>query len=361
MRRKSQSIALRLPPFSFICGPIQKWLARRNIIHLHYLILAILYGIFALSASIEGTVVIRNGIGILQNPPFFVHLLCSALSVPLVFIFAFRIFALSEAKEEESVINSFVSFIRKSKIKNALFGVAFLVGLFALAYTITLSISYKNKVNIYDSLIHPLTFGSYFFIRLYSYLFCYPLVFAAAPTITYHFFKGLRRSPVPYRPFHYDEMGGLRKYFVAVDRPVYAVQSFAVLIALMNYFGWGGMKLVPVILTIAAPIVVTLLAVFLFVHFRKVLAFKKKEEIQAICQQRMDLYASARNLASLDSKACLELLQRIEAAERLIESIRKENRNDLKKYVFNIAVLIIPQLVKPIGDLLAKRFFGGAP
>lgn len=340
MRRRPQSIALRLPPFSYLHGAYQRWLARRNIIALHFLILGVLYGLFAVAVSIEHTIFISGGIGILQNPPFFVHLLCCACSVPLISIFAARIIALSKTEEEVAVINFFLSLMRKNKIKNALFGLAFIVGLFALAYTVLLSASYRIK--IYDSTAYPLTFSTYLLVRTYAYLFCYPLVFASAPVITYHLFRGLKKTSVPYRPFHYDEMGGLRKYFVAVDRPVYAVQSFAVLIALVNYFGWGGMKLVPVILTIAAPIIVTLLAVFLFVHFRKVLAFKKREEIEIICQQRMELYFTARNLASLDSKVCLELLQRIEAAERLIESIRKDNRNDLKKYFFNIASLYCP-------------------
>src|SRR3954453_6590448 len=167
MRGKSQSIVLKLPPFSFLCSPAQKWLARKRVIPFHCLVLVILYGIFLLSATIEGTILIRRGIGILQNPPFFVHLLCSALSIPLVSVFASRIFAVPKVKEEQSVTNFFVSSIRISKLKNALFGMAFAVGLFSLAYTIVLSISYRNTVNIYDSLAHPLSFGSYFFVRIY--------------------------------------------------------------------------------------------------------------------------------------------------------------------------------------------------
>ena len=332
---------------------------RKGLLKVHFTIIGILYGVLAIAASIEQTIFIKNGIGILQNPPFFVHLLCGACSIPLVLMLVSRIVRLPETDEESSVILEFLSSLKRNKLKAALFNLAFLAGLFALAYNIVLSSSYR--VNIYDSIIHPLTFSAYSIVRAYLYLACYPFVFSATPTITYYLFRTVKKAPIQYRPFHYDEMGGLRKYFVAVDRPVYVVQSFAVLIALMNYLGWGGMLLVPMILTIAAPTIVTLLAIFLFAHFHAVLTSKKREEVQAIRMQQMELYCSARSLATLSSKDCLDLLERIEATERLVESVKKRNRNDLGKYFVNMTVLLATQILKPAGELIAQKFLGGGP
>jgi hypothetical protein len=362
LQEDPRHLVLELPPFSFLPKRLSLWLARRNLALLHFLILATLYGALAAVASFEQTTFIKTGIGILQNPPFFAHLLLGASSVPLVLILASRVLRIPKDDEETSVIGAFLSRVRESRSKVALFGIAFLIGLFALAYTLVLSAYYRTaKINIYDSISHPLTFTAYLVVRAYLYLFCYPMVFASAPTITYSLFGELKRAAIPYRPFHYDEMGGLRKYFVAVDRPVYALQSFAVIIALMNYLGWGGMLPVPKILAIAAPVIVTILAIFLFYHFNAVLVSKKQEEIRTIRAQQMELYSSARGLAALKGKECLELLERIEATERLIDSIKRGNSKDLQKYFLNMGILIVTQVAKPFGEMIVQKFFGGGP
>lgn len=356
-----QDVLLRLPPFSYACGRCRRVLVRRSIVNIHIGLLLALYAILFSMAYIEKAVRIDNGIGIVENPPFFIHLLCGVCSIPIVLILAKRVISIPESHDEDAV-PTFLSLIRKSKAKNAIWSVTFLIGLLSLAYTVSLSAYYKYySINIYDSVAYPLTFAAYFLIRTYLYLVCYPFVFAAAPAITFSLFRALNKSSVSFRPFHHDEMGGLRKYFLAVDRPIYAVQSFAVLIALMNYIGWGGFEIVPLLLAIGAPIIVTLLAIFLVVHFRGVLAYKRQKEIQALCQQQMEFYSATRSMVSLGSKDCLELLEKIEATERILEIMKRSKRGGFGKYLINIGVLITPHLIKPIGEMLATKLLGSAP
>src|SRR5215203_4320558 len=353
--KRPQSIVLRLPPFQYLCTPSRRLLARKSIVAAHLLVVGVLYVALLVVALDEKAIRISHGIGILQNPPFFVHVLCGLCSIPLILLLAKRVLAIPELRGE-NVIPLFLSLLRKNKTKNAIWSMAFILGLFSFSYTVSLSIFYKHhQINIYDSIAYPLTFTTYLIIRAYLYLVCYPFLFAAAPAITFLLFRSLNKSNVTYQPFHCDQMGGLRKYFQAVDRPIYALQSFAVLIALMNYVGWGGRMLVPLLLAIAAPIIVTLLAVFLFAHFRQVLTSKRDKEIQVICQQQMEFYLIVRNTASLDSKERLELLEKIEATERLLDLIKKSRQGGLGKYFVNVAVLIAPPLLKPIGEILVLK------
>lgn len=353
MTTPSKEILLALPPFSYVEKELLGKIKRIGPIRLHFLALGLLYCAFFGAAALEGALVIGGGVGVLQNPPFFIHLVSGLGSVPLVLLLIKRIERIPGNAEDEQVIQRFNALVTLSKTKNAAYAVAALVGVVALAYNINLSISYQ--VDIYDSLRYPLTFVAYQFVRAYLYLFAYPLVFAATPVVVFYLFRAVRKTSIRYRPFHHDDTGGLRKYFEAVDRPVYAVQSLAVMIALMNYIGWGALTFVPSVLAVAAPLVVTLMAALLFIHFKRTAAAKRQDEIEAIRGQQMAFYEMTGNLAALEGKECLELLERIEATERLVAAVKKEGGGGLAKYIVNLSLLAAPYIVGPFGELLARR------
>jgi hypothetical protein len=305
-------------------------------------------------AFYEGAIFVRNGIGVVQNPPFFIHLIAGFASIPLVHILFARVLALRREPHGPSSITEFVRRLRGSRASIALYSMASLVGLAVFAYNIVLGFAYE--ITIYDSPEFPFTFASYQVIRGYLYLFCYPLVFTAPPVVAFYLFRSLRREDIQYQPFHIDGLGGMRKYFEAVDRPIYAVQSVAVLIALMNYIGWGRMEFAPLALAISAPILVTLLGVHLFVHFHRVVASKRRREMQKIRDQQMLLYEAVGSLAELKSRDCLDLLDKLEATERLATLVSKTSRRGLQKYFFNLMVLAAPYVLRPLGQALVERF-----
>lgn len=351
-------IVFALPPFSFLPERLKDWLGQQGILKIHFILLVILYLAVFGAGFAEQTLVIPQGIGILENPPFLAHLISGALSVCLPFAIATRVAALSDTPEDKNVIETFISMVQESRIKLALFNVGILIGLFSLAYTVAMSAA--PRIDIYDAVTHPFTFSLYLVLRCYLYLFCYPLLFGGSIVLVYYLFRALRSDTTPYLPFHHDETGGLRKYFLAVDRPVYVIQSLTVLIALMNYIGWGGMFRVPLILTVTAPLLVTAFALLLLWDFNRLLSYKKKQEIRAIRLQEMELYPAAKQLASLDPREALDILERIEAMERLIETIKKGRQGGWQKYVINIGVVAVTQLSKPVGTILASRLLGSS-
>lgn len=336
-----------------------EWLARRGILSIHFLILALLYVVFFLAAAIERTFLIRGGIGVLENPPFLSHLVGGAVSVCLPYVIANRTAGLATTHEDREVITLFTGMISRSKTKLALFYSGSMIGLFALAYTVSMSL--QPKVNIYDAVTHPLSFSSYFLIRCYEYLVCYPFMLAGGFVLVHYLFRALRSTNIPFRPFHFDESGGFRKYYLAVDRPVYVIQSLTVLVAVMNYIGWGGLLRVPMILAIAAPSVVTAFALLLLYSFNRVVELKKREEIRQIRQQEMTLYPAAKDLASLGAKESLEFVERLEAMERLVAMVKKGKQGGWQKYLLNGGLVIVTQLAKPVGEMLTAKLLGGAP
>jgi Gluconate 2-dehydrogenase subunit 3 len=122
-------------------------------------------------AGVNGTLWIGGGIGVLQNPPFFGHLLITAVSIPLVIVLIVRI--RRSLAETPSVDTTFVGLIERSRAARVVYGWAVLVGLFSLAGSIVMASGYR--VDIYDAATrHPATFVAYSLIRVYQYVVCYP-------------------------------------------------------------------------------------------------------------------------------------------------------------------------------------------
>lgn len=333
---------------------VKRFVAKYGLIRTHFAILLLLYSLVFLSAAAERTFYIPQGIGILQNPPFLAQLIASSFSIYIPYIMTKRIASAFSTSADKVLLPRFVGALRRSKAKTALFNVAVLFGLAALAYTVVLSASYKE--NIYDAVRHKVTFSSYFLLRCYQYGFCYPAMVVGCVVLVHYLFAFLRTETVPYQPFHYDETGGLQKYFEAVDRPVYIVQSLAVLIAVMNYWGWGGMKFVPLLQSIAVPVLVTALAFLLIYRFNRLLGYKKDQEIRTIRLQEMELYLTAKELARLSPQEHSELLDRIEGMERLVAIIKARRQRGWQKYIINLGIVVITQLTKPVAAGIAAQF-----
>jgi hypothetical protein len=334
-----------LPPFSLLPQRLRERIIARRVVLLHFVALSCFYGVVLAVAAYEGVVYIHSGTGIIQNPPFLAHVVCAVSSIWLPIAILTRIARTADSAVADTVLATFLRFVEVSKTKVVLFAVAVLVGLASLAYTIYLSL-YPTE-NIYDSIQHPLTFLMYLLLRIYLYLICYPFMISGCVINTYYLFRALRSSSVVYRPFHEDEMGGLRKYLRAVDSPVYLVQCLTVLVGATNYLGWGGMFAVPIMFSIAAPAVVTGFAFILFFDFHALLSSKKEKEVQAVRQQQMELYEEAKRLDP-HSPERLELLRRIETMDAVVDAIRKGRENGWKKYLLNMIVAVIGQLGKPL-------------
>ena len=76
----------------------------RSVPKLHLTTLAVLYGLLAAGAALEGTLFIRGGIGIVQNPPFLAHLFCGALAIYLPSLIARRIDRALESREDDQLV-----------------------------------------------------------------------------------------------------------------------------------------------------------------------------------------------------------------------------------------------------------------
>lgn len=346
-------VLLNLPPILGLSDSGKARLRRTGFLNVHFIIVGGLYSIVLLAAAIEGTLLISGGIGILQNPPFLAHLIGGVLSAFLPYIISKRIINIAVSPEDEKIVLVFMANLRAGKAKQVFFNLAFLVGVVSLAYTVSMSLT--PHIKIFDAITYPITFTAYFLLRVYLYLVCYPLMIAGSITLVYYLFGALRTDVAEYSPFHYDEAGGLRKYFLAVDRPVYTIQSLAVLVALMNYLGWRGLQKVPVMLALAVPVIATLFAFFLLYRFYSMLSFKRRREIQAIRTQEMLLYPGPKTFASLPPRECLELLERIAALERLIETIKKARPRGWQKYLFNLVLATVTKFAAPLGASLVAR------
>jgi len=349
----ARQLVLALPPLSLIPVSLSHVVTPERCIALHFIILGVSYSLVLLAGQFEHVVHISAGIGIVQNPPFLAHIICGAASVGLPIAIAKRIAATQRTRPDEVIVAEFLDKLDRSRTKTALYSLAFIIGLAALVNTVVLSIT--SKVDIYDSVQHPLTFVSYFFLRTYLFLLAYPFMIVGTVASVFYLFRILRNSVAIYQPFHEDETGGFRKYFYAVDRPVYLVQTLTVLVSVMNYWGWGGMALVPVIFSIAAPAIVSGFAFLLLFDFHKLLTLKKKEEIFAIRRQQMDLYPEAKRLSSISPTKSFDILKRIEAMNVLIDTIRKGREGGWGKYVVNVLAVIIGQLVKPLAAGIVSR------
>src|SRR5690606_4472302 len=77
-----------LPPFRAF--PRARFLIA-NLVRIHVVVTVVLYGVFILLASANDMMWNRSGIGVLENPPFFAHLLATAFSIPIVVIIVRRI------------------------------------------------------------------------------------------------------------------------------------------------------------------------------------------------------------------------------------------------------------------------------
>ena len=340
---ESQILSALLP--FFISDNTAKNLSRNwNLIWVHFIIFLTLYLIFFIAAYFEQTIYLDEGIGIIQNPPFFAHLIAGMVSIP---IFKYLIYKVSflQRKDKFSVMKKFLKKLNQNLFKRALFFTLFTIGVIALASTVVLSGSYlKDGVQIYDSIQYPFSFSSYFVIRVYLYLFCYPLLIASTLVIISFLFISLKESKEPFIPFHLDKMGGLRKYFEAVDKPVYAIQSITVFIALMNYIGWGGMELVPLIMFSILPSLVTILALLLFGFFNEILNTKRKKVIEVIREKQMKWFKEI-ELSGQEDLNYVKLIEEIEATERLLEILNKRYNPKILKYFLNLLTLLIPKLV----------------
>ena len=342
-----------LPPFAMIPARCAGIFTRGRLIVIHFAILGSLYGVVFIAAVREHVIYLPTGEGIFQNPPFLAHLICGACSIWLPLAVAERIANITDSALDDAILVEFVRLLQISKTKAALFSVGFLIGLASLADTVAMSAA--PTIDIYDSVHHPLTFLSYLFVRTYLYLVCYPFMICSTIVTVYYLFRALRSSTAAYQPFHDDEMGGFQKYFQAVDRPVYLLQCLTVLVGAMNYLGWGGMLKVPLIFSIAAPVIVSGLAFILLFEFQNLLKFKRNQEIRAIRRQQTDLYLEAKRLASGSPAEGLELLKRIEVLDALVEAIRRGRPGGWGKYLLNIAAFIASQIAKPLASLIANH------
>lgn len=343
-RCATQDVLLAFPPLSLLPESFHAFLKRRSLTRLHFVAMTVLYTLFLAVAAVDGTLWIHGGIGVTQNEPFLAHLLAGALSIPLALMFIDRLCGLGGTTEEEELAEDVVSAIQSSRLRQLLFALFFSLGLFALSYTFVMSFS--TTVDIYDSGIHPWTLASYVPIRLYLYLFAYPLVFSVALTSSFFLYHGLSNHPIPYVPFHPDGTGGLRRYLLVVDRPVYGVQSIAVVIALMNYLGWGGMKPVPAVLSLLVAGILTAFAVVVFIHFYRVVARKKRTEVERIHAYRVSIYEQIRDLAADDRGRITELVEELDSTERLLAILSRNRLRGVGKYVLNAGVLVAPKALE---------------
>lgn len=341
---RTRRILLSLPPICYFPERARAAATTRLILAIHFTILASFYSLFFFVALLEGTLIIAEGIGVLQNEPFFIHFVAAMLSVPIISIMAKRVSNLSSQAEAAPIISALLDALEDSKFGRFLYWSAALVGLLALAYTIVMSVS--DEIDIYDSVRHLFSFATYFLIRIYLYFFCYPFIVVSPVLVVIYLFKSLHASSIPYRPFHPDGLGGLRPFLVAVDRPIYAVQTIAVLIAIMNYLGWGGLEFVPSILAIAAPLLVTILAVLLFSLFYKTLADKKQREVHKLQYQQSALYEKLNSPSQTIEEDMSSLVGEIEAMARLMDLIRRRKGKYWIKYALNLTPVLLPQIPK---------------
>lgn len=358
MRSPEGQFLARFLPRCRSLGPSLLHLARRPAFA-HLLVVSVLYALFSGAAWLEEAAFIRGGIGFIQNPPFFAHLVAGSLSIPLVLLICRRVARLGVEPDGRAVLRRARRELRTSRLKRTALCTTSLAGLFCLANNLVLSFGYEVK--IYDSPSFPATFIIYSLIRAYYYLWAYPLLFSVVPVLTLTVFKALRRSAVRYEPFHWDGMGGLKRYFSAVDSPIYALQSVTVLIALMNYWGWGGMYPVPSALAVGAPIVIALLALALFLAFRLATKAKRLSEIQSLRQHQSSLFVLVRDSSDLKGSDYSALVEKIEVLDRIIDRIQlgSSERKSMVKYGLNVVVALSPYVLKPLGDRIANWLWGG--
>lgn len=317
---------------------------RLNVIYFHFITISSLYLVFFISTYFGKVFYIPNGIGVIQNPPFFAHLIAGTVSIPIIW-YLIKNLSVLKKNDDFLIVERLLELLETSFLKKACFYLLTFIGLVAIAFTIVLSASYfQNEIRIYDSIENPFSFATYLFIRAYLYLFCYPLIISSVALIIYFLFASIQTSDMPYTPFHKDNLGGFGKYLAAVDKPVYVIQTLAVLVALLNYFGWGGLKLVPLILLTTIPILVTCFAFILYGFFYKVLKIKKNKIIEVIRNKQQKLFKKIENPEKGNSGSA-QIVEELEASERLIEMINKNRNTKMIKYILNLATLLIPKAI----------------
>jgi hypothetical protein len=323
-------------------------IAARRAIEWHFFATGALYAVFLFLALANGTVWRRSGIGVLQNPPFFAHLAATVVSIPMVVLLVNRVGSHLRATPRRSRV--FLALLEKSRLKRALYGLVSLVGLLSLAASVVMAATFQ--VDVYDAAtLHPTTFAAYTVIRAYQYLICYPLLVASPIVLTALFFRTLQKCGLSYLPFAKDGAGGLRKYLRTVDRPVYAIQVMATLIAGANYLGWGGMKPVPVALALGALLAITVIGVMLHALFWLFARDLQRREISQIRDRQGRLYSQIRSEGRkrlVDHKA---LIEEIEAGDRLVEIIRKRRHLGWLKYPANVILALLPIAIKAVPGL----------
>ncbi|WP_414832728.1 hypothetical protein [Afifella sp. YEN Y35] len=330
-----------LPPFRAFPGfkPHPK-----RLVDAHLAIVVTLYAIFLAIAFAEGMIWNDTGIGILENPPFFAHFLVTTASVPLVAAIARRAtLSFDEIIDQPNAQEIFLSVLGESRFAWFIYGVTVLVGIIALAASIVMAASFV--VDVYDSTSNFPTFLAYTLVRFYQYLICYPLLVATPAVLAILYFVALRRTNVRYEPFDPDYSGGLKKYLRVFDRPFFIIQSLTVLIAVANYLGWGQFGIVPTVLAVGAPTVATSLAVTLYLSFHRLARALRDRELLRIGVYQNDLYRHLLVPPDERSRPAKELIDEIEANERLAVLIRERRNWGWVKYALNYLVAIAPHIL----------------
>lgn len=331
-----------LPPFRPLrIRPLNAW----RLLRFHLIVTSALYSVFLMLAATNGTLWSSDGIGVLQNPPFFGHLAITALSIPLVLVLIKRVGGCLSQASKPRLRPTFFRLLAKSRALYFLYGSFVLGGLMSLAASIVMASTID--VDIYDSAgLHPSTFVGYSLIRIYQYIFCYPLLLATPLIIMIVFFRALQNGEVRYEPFAVDEMGGLKQYLRAIDRPIYAIQLISTIIAITNYIGWGELGLVPAILVFAVVIVVTLIGGVLHLSFIILSDRLRSSEIGRIRKQQDYLYEQILLMDQRGSEHTKIFVEEIEAGDRLVQIIRRRKNYGWAKYALNLAVAASTPLLK---------------
>lgn len=340
-----------LPPFRAFSGA--RFLCSK-LIAAHTVVMSVLYGSFIILAVATRMIWNEKGIGVIENPPFFAHLLATSASIPILVIVVRRLVSDSSTMDGLALQDKFIAVLGRSKLAWFLYGISVLVGGIALAASIVMANTFT--IDVYDATNHVPTFVSYSAIRGYQYLICYPLLVAGPVTLAILYFLALRKTEFRYKPFDPDETGGLRRHLQVFDRPLYAVQTLTVLIALANYLGWGTMQIVPLILAIGAPTIVTGLAFALYFSFSRLEQSFRDRELSKIGEYQNFIYRQLLTDESERSKSARELIDELEANERLVALIRKRGSYGWVKYVVNYGVVLIPQVLdqKILTNLLSQ-------
>ena len=190
----------------------------------------------------------------------------------------------------------------------------------------------------------PVSWLAYFVLRAYQYLVCYPAMAAVAGTLPIILFRSIRSANIPYLPFELDGIGGLRKYLNVYDTPIFAIQSLSVLVALANYFGWGGFTAVSTSISVGVPIFIGILAIVLYVNFFRLVKLQRTDELQRLVRKQTALYNEIMSISNTSKRNPKEITDELEASLRISKLVRHSSSYQWIKYIINIIIAIAPKL-----------------